>query len=313
MPEVPADSATVIAVEPRLAIRLAGTVAVNCVALTTLVLRAVLPQFTTAPETKFAPFTVSVNCGPPAEAVAGDRLAMVGTPAALTVKLVPPEAPAGSDTVIAVEPVPVIRLAGTFAVSSVGFPKLVLRAVPPQFTTAPETKFVPPTVRVNAAPPADTEYGARLVMVGAPGALTVKFAADEVTPDVVTVTATVPAVAIRLAGTAAFSWEGFSKVVPSAVLPHCTVEPSTKLLPLTVRVNAAPPASVEEGERPVIAGVPALTVKLTAADLAPNSAWTVIGTVPAVAIRLAETAAVSCVELTNVATSGVLPQFNSVL
>ena len=50
--------------------------------------------------------------------------------------------------------------------------------------------------------------------------LIVKVAAAEVPAGVVTVTLAVPAVVIRLAGTAAVTWVELTKVVVSAVAPH---------------------------------------------------------------------------------------------
>jgi hypothetical protein len=46
--------------------RAAGTVAVSCFELTNVVASGLPFQFTVEPETKLLPFTVSVNCGPPA-------------------------------------------------------------------------------------------------------------------------------------------------------------------------------------------------------------------------------------------------------
>jgi hypothetical protein len=59
---------------PELAIRLAATVAVNCVALTYVVVRGVPFHCTIDPVTKPIPFTVRVKAGPPAVAVVGLRL-----------------------------------------------------------------------------------------------------------------------------------------------------------------------------------------------------------------------------------------------
>jgi hypothetical protein len=61
---------------PAEAIRVAGTEAVSCVALTKVVASVVPFQFTVAPETKLVPFTVSVNAPPPGAADAGLRLEM---------------------------------------------------------------------------------------------------------------------------------------------------------------------------------------------------------------------------------------------
>ena len=76
----------------------------------------------------------------------------------------------------------------------------------------------------------------------------------DVPPLVVTVTLATPTVAIRFAGTEAVSWFALTYVVVSAVLPQFTVAPGTKFVPLTVRVNAAPPAVTEEGERLLMVG-----------------------------------------------------------
>ena len=59
--------------------RAAGTVAVSCVAETNVVASGVPFQFTVEPETKLVPFTVNVNCGPPAVAQVGLSELIVGT------------------------------------------------------------------------------------------------------------------------------------------------------------------------------------------------------------------------------------------
>jgi hypothetical protein len=74
---------TVIDAAPAVAIRDAGTVAVTCVEEINVVASAVPFHFTVEPETKFVPFTVKVNCGPPAEAQVGLSEVIVGL--ALTV------------------------------------------------------------------------------------------------------------------------------------------------------------------------------------------------------------------------------------
>ena len=67
----PQGFTTVIEGVPVVAIREAGTVAVSCVGETNVVTSAVAFQFTVEVETKFVPFTVKVNCGPPAAAQVG--------------------------------------------------------------------------------------------------------------------------------------------------------------------------------------------------------------------------------------------------
>jgi hypothetical protein len=69
---------TVIDAVPAVAMRAAGTVAVSCVAETTVVASGLPFQFTVELEMKFVPFTVSVNCGPPAAVQVGLSELMVG-------------------------------------------------------------------------------------------------------------------------------------------------------------------------------------------------------------------------------------------
>jgi hypothetical protein len=63
---------------PAVAIREAGTVAVSCVEETNVVASAVAFHFTVEVETKFVPFTVNVNCAPPAVAQVGLSELIVG-------------------------------------------------------------------------------------------------------------------------------------------------------------------------------------------------------------------------------------------
>ena len=64
---------------PAVAMRAAGTVAVSCVAETNVVVSAVPLHLTVEPATKLVPFTVSVNCGPPAVVQVGLSEPIVGT------------------------------------------------------------------------------------------------------------------------------------------------------------------------------------------------------------------------------------------
>ena len=74
----PQGFTTVIGAVPAVAIREAGTVAVSCVDETNVVASAVAFQFTVEVETKFVPFTVNVNPGPPAAAQVGLMEPIVG-------------------------------------------------------------------------------------------------------------------------------------------------------------------------------------------------------------------------------------------
>jgi hypothetical protein len=74
----PQGFTTVIEAVPAVAIREAGTVAVSFVEETYVVASAVPFQSTVEVETKFVPFTVNVNCGPPAVAQVGLSELIVG-------------------------------------------------------------------------------------------------------------------------------------------------------------------------------------------------------------------------------------------
>jgi len=77
-PEFVAQVPTVTEAVPGVAMSAAGTVALSCVALTNVVASGLPFQFTVEVETKFVPFTVSVNCGPPAAAQFGLSELIVG-------------------------------------------------------------------------------------------------------------------------------------------------------------------------------------------------------------------------------------------
>jgi hypothetical protein len=125
----------------------------------------------------------------------------------------------------------------------------------------------------------------------------------------VTVMFALPAVAMSDAGTAALNCEALAKVVGSAVPFQLTVEVDTKLLPLTVSENAAPPAVAPVGAMPAMvgAGLVLTMVNTDAPDDPPPGAGelTVTLAVPAPAMSLAGTDAVSCASLMNVVVSAV--------
>src|SRR4030095_3434681 len=96
-----------------------------------------------------------------------------------------------------------------------------------------------------------------VVSGGEVSALIVKVRALEVPPPgagLNTVTGAVPAAAMSVAGMAAVTCVAFTKVVVRAAPFHLTSEPETKLLPLTVSVQAGPPAVALLGTRVVSAG-----------------------------------------------------------
>jgi hypothetical protein len=120
----------------------------------------------------------------------------------------------------------------------------------------------------------------------------------------VTVTFTVPAVAISAAGMVAticvlVTEEG----VIAGLVPKFTVAPARNPVPVSANVKAAPPAVAEVGAREVRVGAEAaLIVNDRLPDVPPPGAGlvTVTFAVPAVAISAAVMAAVNCVALTNV-------------
>jgi hypothetical protein len=136
---------------------------------------------------------------------------------------------------------------------------VVVRVVPPNVTNEAETKFVPLTVSVKAAPPATALSGEIVVIVGRElPPLMVKFTGLEVPPPgvgLVTVTDAVPADLIAAAGTAAVNCVELTNVVVGIVPPKLTIEVVIKLAPLMVRVKpAALPATALVGDIAVIVG-----------------------------------------------------------
>ena len=78
-----------------------------------------------------------------------------------------------------------------------------------------------------------------------------------------TVIVVAPPVEISDAGTAAANCVVFTNVAVSEVVFHFTTEALSKLVPLTVSVNAAPPVIAEVGEIVVTVGTGWSTVSVT--------------------------------------------------
>ena len=183
----------------------------------------------------------------------GLRLTIVGDGGTI-VKLAGEDVPPLVVTVTLTFPALANRPAETKAVSCVELPTVAESAVGPKFTVAGPVKFVPVTVKVKAGPPAVAELGFKLVIVGNGGAMG-KLTAPDVPPEVVTVTFTFPALAIRVAGTRAVSCVVLFTVALRAFAPKFTVAGAVKLLPVTVSVKAAPPTVAEFGFKLVMDGV----------------------------------------------------------
>jgi len=95
-------------------------------------------------------------------------------------------------------------------------------------------------------------------------------------------------------------------VVASADSPHSTVEPLTKLVPVTVSVKATSPAEAEVGLSEAMAG-PA-TVKVDAEDVAPPGLCTVRLSGPAAATMVGGKIAVMDVDVPAVTANAVVPE-----
>jgi len=199
----PAGFVTVTFTVPA-AMSAAGMVATTWVLVTDEgVIAGLDPKFTVAPATKPVPVRVNVKAAPPTVAEVGAREVRAGAEAALIVNDtaldVPPEP--GFVTVTVAVPAVAISAAVIAAVNCVALTNVVVLAAPLNFTTDADTKPVPFTVRVKAAPPAVALVGEREAAVGA-GLLMVNVWALDVPPPAgfVTVTFTVPTVAISAAG-----------------------------------------------------------------------------------------------------------------
>ena len=205
--EVPPPGAgltTVTFAVPAAAMSVAGIVAVSCVALIKVVVRALPFHLTPEPATKPLPLIVNENPAPPAVIEFGFKFAIVGN-GLLTVNTAADDVPppgTGVLTVTFAVPAVAISPAGIAAVSCVALTKVVVRALPFHRTVEPFTKLLPFTVSVNAAPPTVAAFGLRLVIAGT-GLLIVKFRLFELPPPgdgFNTTTVAVPATARSLAG-----------------------------------------------------------------------------------------------------------------
>jgi hypothetical protein len=304
--KVPADAISAAAID-----------AVNCVALTNVVVLGLPLKFTTEVETKFVPFTVSVKVAPPFTALAGESDVMVGTGLFTANGELAERPPPGAGFVTVTLNVPAAAMSAAVidAVTFVALTKVVVLAVPLKFTTEEATKLVPFTVRVKAAPPADALVGESEEIVGT-GLLTANAELADTPPPgagFVTVTLNDPAVAISVAVIAAVNWEALTKVVVAAVPLKFTTDDELKFEPFTVSVNVLPPAKAFVGDSEVIVGTGLFTVNEEIAEVPPPGTGfvTVTLSVPAVAISATVIVAVSCVAFTNVVVLGELLKFTT--
>src|SRR5437660_4973766 len=215
----------------------AVTSAVSDVLLPKVVVNAVPAKCTTAPSMKFVPVTVSVNGVAFSVALVCERLLMTAT-GFTTVKSIPLEAPTpGFTTVMANVPVVFNCAAVTAAVNEVLLPKVVVSAVPANWTTAPLTNSLPLTVSVNGVAASIAPVCERPV-IAATGFVTVKsMELEAATPGLTTVMEIGRASCRDGVLIAAVNEVMLTKVVVSAVPAKCTTAPQMNCVPVTVSVN----------------------------------------------------------------------------
>lgn len=119
---------------------------------------------------------------------------------------------------------------------------------------------------------------------------------------VTTVTDAVPAVAMRAAGTVAVSCVAETDDVVSGLPFQFTVEPETKLVPLTVNVNCEPPAVAQVGLSELTVGAALIVITKVAVALLHE-----LAPLLAVMVTLVVAAAVGVPEITPVLVLTVRP------
>jgi hypothetical protein len=301
---------TVMDAVPAVAISPAVIAAVTVVLEMKVVARAKPLKSTVEDALKLVPVTVSVRPFPPAMVEVGEIEIVVGT-GLLTVSVCAPDVPPpgpGFTTVMESVPPTVISAAGTVMVTVVLEISVVTNGTPLKSTVEEALKLVPVTVSVNDDPPAVVEVGEMELVVGT-GLLIVSVCAFEVPPPGVgftTVMDAVPAVAISPAVIVAVSVVEETKIVLRAEPLKSTVDDALKLVPVTVKVNCTPPASVEVGLIAVVVGTGFLTVSVCTPDVPPPGAGftTVMESVPPTAMDDDGTVIVIVVPETNVVTNG---------
>ncbi len=167
---------TVTFTAPAEAISAAGIVATIWVLVTDEgVIAGLDPKFTVAPVAKPVPVRVNVNAAPPTVVLAGAIEVSVRADPLIVNDRVPDVPPPGVAFVTVTLAVPAVAISAAViaAVTCVALTNVVVLAAPLNFTTDEDTKPVPFTVRVKAAPPAFALVGEIEVSVGA-GLLMVK-------------------------------------------------------------------------------------------------------------------------------------------
>ena len=302
--------ATVMDAVPAVAISPAVIVAVSVVEETNIVALAEPLKLTVDDALKFVPLTVSVKLFPPAIVEVGEREVVVGT-GFFTISVCVPDVPppgAGLTTVMESVPPTAMDDDGTVIVMVVLEMNVVTNGTPLKSIVDDALKFVPLTVSVKLFPPAVVEVGLMELVIGT-GLLIVNVCAFEVPPPgagFATVMEAVPAVAISTAVIVAVSVVLETKMVARAEPLRSTVDDALKFVPVTVKVNCAPPASVEVGLIAVVVGTGFFTVKVCAPEVPPPGPGftTVMESVPPTAISEAGTVTEMVVLEMNVVVNG---------
>ena len=160
---------------------------------------------------------------------------------------------------------------------------------------------MPLTVSVKPGEPAKSVVGEMFKIVGLPVTLNVKLPVEGAVA-LVTATMNDPTEATSDASTVAVSFVALTQVVGSAARFHDTTESLWKLAPTRVIVNVGLPAKHEVGLMLDSTG-PLVIVKVLPFDAIPVVVATVTVAVPAAAISVDGTCAVSWVDETNVVAS----------
>jgi len=250
-----------------------GTVAVNEVVLTNVVVNGVPFQVTTDPEIKFDPVAVSVNAEPGATVDVGsnDVNAGIGFVMVNVKSLEVPPSGVGLLIVMVTVPAAVRCPSGTTAVSEVARIYVVARALPFQLTTDPGMKFEPVRVSVKGLDATKTVFGLIDVRTGT-GLVIVNVNPLDVPPPgegLPAVIVAVPAVVRYPAGTVAVSEVVLTRVVASGVPFQFTTDPETKFEPVTASVRVEDPIRVDVGSIEVKTGAVLVMVNMRGLDIPP--------------------------------------------
>jgi len=150
--------------------------------------------------------------------------------------------------------------------------------VPVSVTVLPETEQDPLVVKVTLSPESAVALtvkagSSRSLSLRAPNVMVwfalfvVNVKPPEVPPRSDTVIVAPPPVTISLAGIEAVTWVLLTKVVVRTAPFQLTVVGLRKFDPFTVRMNALPPAVVNDGLRLVRLGIGGTTVSVTALEI----------------------------------------------